>query len=310
MTPEKLKINLEKLRSQIARKPASYTPDHATKIIDSFDKYTNTSTINGLLAYGELLESYGWSFPIFISRETQRKFNLRWMKYHSLLILIKAFGFPMIVHLIRNSLSASPQNYKHMDFHKLIDVQTLDLFHSRKKEIFAYWRKSHLFQDKLHIISQIEKCYDQKLWIACVSTAFPLLDYLMRIYFNTRRFDRDINHLLSLLREAGISYNDLKPGYRAQLLAKEKGQIGHDSVLSNDLRLIGVALASFLAHAEIYYKYYRKDEPNPATDLNRHAVIHCAPATLNNKISAVKLLIFIDLTLELEPVMKILLKDD
>lgn len=311
MTAEKLKINLEKLRSQIARKPPAYTSDHAVRITDSFNKYTNTRTVNFVLSYSELLESYGWVFPLFITRETYKKYNLKLLTYRSLLITVKAFGFRFILHLIRNRLSARPKNFEQADFHKLTDEMMVALFKSHKKKIFDYWRNSNLFLGKEHIIAQVEKCYDKGLWIACISTAFPLLDHLMRSYFNTKRFEKDVNHILFLMKQAGITSNDLKPGYRAYLVAKEKGGPEINSVDKKDLRLIGIALGSFVAHAEVYYKYFRKDSfSSTNNDLNRHAVIHCAPVNFNSKINAIKLLIFIDLVLELEPVMKILLNDN
>lgn len=311
MTAEKLKINLEKLRLRIARKPPAFTSEHAVRLSDSFNKYTNTRTVNLILSYSELLESYGWPFPIFMTREDQPKYNLRLLPYRLLIIDIKAFGFRFLLHLIRNKLSARPKNFQEADFHKLTDEIMLALFKFHKKRFFDYWKKANLFKDKKHIITQVEKCYDKGLWIACISTAFPLLDYLMRLYFNTKRFEKDVNHVLFLMKQAGITSNDLKPGYRAYLVAKERMDPEINTVDKKDLRLIGIALGSFVAHAEVYYKYFRKDSSSSTNnDLNRHAVIHCAPVNFNSKINAIKLLIFIDLVLELEPIMKILLNDD
>jgi len=113
------------------------------------------------------------------------------------------------------------------------------------------------------------------------------------------------------MRQAGITSDDLKPGYIGQNASKEKGDPEHDKVVENDLRLVGIGLGSFVDTASTFYEYYRKNPTDDSIDeLNRHAVIHCAPVNFNSKLHAAKLLTFIDLTLELEPVFKILLAED
>ncbi|NIS09245.1 MAG: hypothetical protein GWO07_10885 [Candidatus Dadabacteria bacterium] len=96
------------------------------------------------------------------------------------------------------------------------------------------------------------------------------------------------------------------------MLKKEKGTEKYWEAKNKDLRLIGLGLGSFVDIAEIYYRYYRKvnidvDDPE---QLSRHAIIHCATSKFNSEIDTIKLLTFIDLSLELEPAFKILLKED
>jgi len=138
-----------------------------------------------------------------------------------------------------------------------------------------------------------------------------LLDHLIRTYFKTREFEKDVTYILTIMRQAGITSDDLKPGYIGQNASKEKGDPEHDKVVENDLRLVGIGLGSFVDTASTFYEYYRKNPTDDSIDeLNRHAVIHCAPVNFNSKLHAAKLLTFIDLTLELEPVFKILLAED
>lgn len=66
MTPEKLKTNLIKLKSEIARKPSVYTSDYAISVNESFKKYTRTSTINFILSLSEFLYERNWPFPAYI----------------------------------------------------------------------------------------------------------------------------------------------------------------------------------------------------------------------------------------------------
>ncbi|WP_340124411.1 hypothetical protein [Methylobacter svalbardensis] len=115
--------------------------------------------------------------------------------------------------------------------------------------------------------------------------------------------------MLRTFIEAGITSRDMKPGHIAWDVAKEQGRSA-DEASQTDLRLIGIGLGSFLDFAGIYYSYYRKDKV--ATELNRHAILHCASVSpdLWTRDNAIKLLIFIDLTLRLEVPLCILLKED
>jgi hypothetical protein len=110
-------------------------------------------------------------------------------------------------------------------------------------------------------------------------------------------------------KEAGMTPRDLKPGYIAWDVAKEKDS-RLDNVSQNDLRLIGIGLGSFFDFAEIYYSDCKKDKET--MELNRHAILHCASVSDDvwSKMNATKLLMFIDLTLRLEEPLSILLKED
>ena len=181
------------------------------------------------------------------------------------------------------------------------------LFRLEKSKIFNYWKKHHLLQNKTNLINDIRKAYDKKLWYACIAASFPLLDLLCRKYFNTNHLTRDITEILKHFKNAGIYSKDVKPGFIAWELAEEKGEES-EKATEKDLRLVGIALGSFLDFASIYYSWYRQDKETH--ELNRHAIIHCAAQELWTKENATRILIFIDLTLRLEPVFKILLKEN
>jgi secreted Zn-dependent insulinase-like peptidase len=58
-----------------------------------------------------------------------------------------------------------------------------------------------------------------------------------------------------------------------------------------------------------YYSFYRKEDVDKYS-FNRHAIIHGANDNYYTKVNAVKLFTFLYLTLELEPVLKIVLNEN
>ena len=80
----------------------------------------------------------------------------------------------------------------------------------------------------------------------------------------------------TLVNKTGITSKSLKPGYIAWDIANEQPRLT-DEATQTDLRLVGIGLGSFLDFASIYYSWYRKNKG--VTELNRHAVIHCASAS-------------------------------
>jgi len=304
MTPEKLKKNLEMLRKAITRKPEKYEPDYAFKFCDSFTRYTRTSTINLILSLSELLLENKWPFPAYILESSGNN----WGKAKSYLALFSISFLKKIKNsLILFNLPFKPQSPS--SYEKDINNFMVVSFSLHEKNIFIDWRKNHNFQDKFYLIDNIRTCYKKGLWYACIVASFPLLDLLCRKYFNSNKLERDISSMLSTFKTAGITSNHLKPGYIAWDIAKEQG-LPTDEVTQTDLRLIGIGLGSFLDFAGIYYSWYRKDKGT--SELNRHAIIHCASVSsdLWTRENATKLLIFIDLTLRLEYPLCILLKED
>lgn len=312
MTEEKLKINLAKLRTLIARKPKEYTPEYALTFSESFQYYTNTSTINFLVSNNEVLFERGWPYPSYLYRETEKYTSSIALRFE----LLNFFGMLYFKNLYKNLkkriFGSSKESKEEIDlegFYRHIDNSQLRAFDNNKTKIFNSWRKNPIFQDKEAVIDQIEVCYAKKLWISCISTSFPLLDYIIRKYFNTRKIDRDVNHLLGIFKAAGITSAHLKPGFGGREVYEQGFPRPN---IKEDLRLIGVGLSSFVDTASVYYGYHRKDfiAPNSDYPLNRHAVIHSSSSDFNSKENAVKLLTFIDLTLDLEGTFKILLKED
>lgn len=300
MTPEKLKINLIKLKSEIARKPLVYTSDHAMSVNDSFKKYTRTSTINLILSLSEFLYERNWPFPAYILEIKP--------SYIKIIISSSVFILWLIKQKILEFFINKKTTIQKEKIQYFIDRFMCNLFYLFKKEIFSKWRSNPIFVKKHYIIDNIYFNYKSKYWYSCIISAMPLLDFLCRNYLSTNRLERDITQVISMFRKSGILAKHVKPGHIAWKVAEEEGENIKEAT-EKDLRLVGIYLGSFLDFADIYYSYYRKETPSLVNNINRHAIIHGSDLDIWNKENATRILIFLDL-LYLEPALRILLKED
>lgn len=306
MTPDKLKSNLKKLRWAIARNPSKYTPAFTITVLSSFTKHLKTSEVNLLLAINDVLFEHKWPFPAYLlgSRWAVQKFSFALLP---VALTQKARSFFKIERpLPVNFQTISTEELNH-EFFRGAEKLMFRLFLLHEREVFAYWETNHSLQDKQYLINNIRSCYKKELWYACITSAFPILDFLCRKYVNTNHLDQDIPRLVACFKEAGVLSRNLKSSFitwDASALDEESASEAEQ----NDLRLVGSLLGSFLDFASIYYTGNRKDEG--AGDINRYAIIHCASPHLWTRENATKVLVFIDLTLRLEPTFKILLKED
>ena len=303
MTPEKLRKNLEKLRNEIARKPSVYTSEYAKTINDSFTKYTRTRSVNLLSSSSEVLFEHKWPFPAY-NLGSQRAlmelmalsfmsiFKLGCYKYFKLFIGQKTLDEPLV-----------------KDLQPFLDKVMCRHFYFCKKKIFLAWKANSIFFNKYYLIDNIHKTYRKGYWYSCIVSALPLLDLVCRKYFKTRKLEKDITTIISIFRSSGVLARDVKPGHIAWEVAKEKGE-NEEISMERDLRLVGIALGSFLDFADVYYAYYRKTQSSSEGTINRHAIIHCATDDIWTKENATRILIFLDLTLHLEPVFDILLNEN
>lgn len=301
MTPEKLKANLQKLKDKIARKPSVYTAEYASTISESFEKYTRTSNLNVIVSLNEILIEFDWPFPNYTlgNKTTQRK---------AILILIIMMSPEMIKQRImfwKTNMNGKDEKW----IKKHLDKFMYRHFNLSKKEIFSSWKSNPILSGKHYIIDSIHKTYSKGYWYSCIVSTFPLLDFLCRKYFNAKKFDRDMTYIVSMFQKAEITSRDTMPGHVAWEVAEEKGENVQEAT-EKDLRLVGVALSSFLNFADIYYAFHRNDDVNSAETINRHAIIHGADnQDIWTRENATKILIFLDLTLSLEPVFDILLNE-
>lgn len=298
-----LPSNLRKLAGQLVRKPSEYDTRWARSVEESFQFYTRTSTINSLVALDEMLRERGWPFPAYLDIDKEMRQSVKWF------IRLKS---PLLfsVPLCWQSLSLTLLNFELRMTdpvrRKAIDWVMCRRFRKASRGIFTFWRAHQLLYSKRPIIQDLEFSYRNKHWGVCVPALLPLLDYLIRNYFQEKSFKISIDTLIQGLKKAGISYKSVKPGYSiSENLKEAPDSFRVADCVEDDLRLPGVYLASFINFAELYYSWCSTDSPT-FENLNRHAILHGA-MDYWSEANTVKLLMFFDLTLKLEKVLRLII---
>ncbi len=145
------------------------------------------------------------------------------------------------------------------------------------------------------------------------------MDFIARKLLKTTNLGVDIGKICKLFQQNGFTLDTvdflmphitlmslMKPG--ESLFGEEWTSI-REKVKNNNFGLIGPALSSFLRFANHYYGYYKEDVEE-VNVINRHAILHGSVNLFGNKVNAVKLITFLYLMLELEPVFSVLLKEE
>jgi hypothetical protein len=299
-----LPANIKFLASQIARKPAAFTPEWASTIDEAFSLYTRTSTVNLVLSLNDVLADFNWSFPSYVDlRRELAGDGAGTLKGRFRLLLDSIRGGPSLASPIVAAI-LTPDEQKSR---ALFDASMVRLFQRNAKSVFKYWDEHPLLVSRRAVVSDLKRCYKNRLWAACVPTALPLLDLVMRAYFRSDKLGISVQTLRSAFERANILPKDLKPGYAVWKGSRDPGS-GNALVatLEEDLRLPGVYLSSFVEFANTYYGWYGVTSPGPPSTLNRHAVMHCA-SEYWTEINATKLFTFFDLTLRIEKPLRVLI---
>ncbi len=304
---EVLPERIKKLSKLIARKPNSFTEEWAATPDEAFKLYTRTSTINLLMNINDFLIEYGYPFPAYINIKSQLNDPSSSMDWHlakKKLRLIKTFRNPTLFDLIYLSIFFKISlSSRHFLMERIFDTH--------QNIIFDYISNKQILSEKIIVIKEIKKAYKKKLWAACITTAMPLLDYIIRSYCETDSLRVSLQTLRkAFFEKAELSVDHLKPGYAIldEKYNPEK-EILENKIIHNveeDLRISGIYLASFFEFLKRYYESYDSAKTRPASELNRHAIMHGASSCWT-KINAVCLLTFLHLTLQLEAPLKILL---
>jgi hypothetical protein len=304
MLAKDLPGNIRHLASLIARKPATFSPEWAATADEAFSLYTNTSTVNWVLALNDSLEELNWPFPAYLDlrKEIDRT-------------SLDAFG--SVPGLVRQLLRGGPTLMDSLLAVTFIpDAAKRDktlcylmrhFFARHSRRIFRFWTTSPQLAGKQPIVRAIRLTYQQKLWAACVPTTFALLDHIMRDYFETTNLFDSIQTLRKAFEKARILPKDLKPGSAIWDGRKDpsKGNV-LARTMDEDLRLPGVLLSYFVAFADTYYGWFSAARARGAPVLNRHSVMHCGSDYWTPE-NGVRALTFCDLSLRLAPVLRILI---
>ncbi|MGJ0486721.1 MAG: hypothetical protein ACR65R_19615 [Methylomicrobium sp.] len=301
----RIEANLRLLSSMIARKPIKYTREWARTPEEAFSLYTRTSTVNLIHSLNEGLIENGWPFPASMDIESEIKMSIKDL---SLGLVLRAFRVisaksSLSVQLFYAALSDSKNTRPQFD------RVMMRYFARHSNEIFKRWKSHPLLVSKSGLIDEISGTYEHDLWAACISTTLPLLDLVTRNYLGTDNLNAGMQVLRdAFFKIAGLRSKDLKPGYAIWDAVKDPEQ-GNTFALSleEDLRLPGVYLASFFEFVDTFYTWCSSDTETPPTELNRHAVMHGhVAADYSTEVHATKLLMFFDLTLRVEPFLRII----
>ena len=299
-----LPANIKFLASQIARKSAAFTPEWASAVDEAFSLYTRTSTVNLILSLNDALADFNWPFPGYVNlrRELARdRYGALKSRFRFLIDFVT--GGPNLLASIMVA-GFTPDGQKARAF---FDASMVQLFQRNAESVFKYWHEHPLLVSRRTVLGDLKRCYHKKLWAACVPTALPLLDLVMRAYFGSDKLGVSVQTLRNAFEKANILPKDLKPGYAVWDGSRDPAS-GNALVatLEEDLRLPGVLLSSFVEFANTYYGWYAVASPGPSSTLNRHAVMHCASEYWSD-INTTKLFTFFDLTLRIEKPLRILI---
>jgi hypothetical protein len=162
----------------------------------------------------------------------------------------------------------------------LSDVYMLCRFRLVSSKVFASWKSQPLLQTKKQIILDVEKAYNGKLWGTCMPSILPLIDYLMREYFQTNNLTTSMGVLWQAFEIANFipkDTSDLTSGLKPILGTWEiEGKQSNLKKVSDnpekDLRLPGVYLTSLVDFARRYYAFHHI--ASNTTEINRHAILH------------------------------------
>ena len=300
ISPKELVANLEILRGKIAHKPVDYIPqnDYPRSIDDSFSRYTRTRHVNLILSLSDVLRlKFGWPFPFFVLSLSQSKY---WLLTAALPIMVWVY----VRISLKSMLHWSTDEVKKAWFANIVDKSIVKLVQLSSRKLFRQWRSTKMLDAHHQELKEIQEIYVKGYWYSCVAAVFPLLDSVCRELLQTENLTKGVGHINKIFSQANICLGSLRPGYGAWDYAEKNGENAQESS-NKDLRLVGVALDSFLQFAAIYYGHFTQSQDTSV--LNRHAVLHGAKGKIWTKEDATKLFLFLDLMINLLPVFEILL---
>jgi len=317
ITKEKLALNLVTLKQRLPTKPKVFSPKYPKTIRESLQYYCNRRTVHGLQFATVNLSENNWPLPWWINPEKIRigfwnKLNYqKWwkaLKVKKNIKTIEVYDFFAII-VINQSLFKRP-----------IDEVMIEAFSANRNYAFARLSTNPILQSKKEIMKSIQLSYKKCNWIACITTLLSLIDYVTRKLLKTENLSMGVLKICQLFEQNGFSLetaNNLMPFstivqshfYKGMSPMEEIEKL-HIKLEKTDFGIIGPALSSFIRFANIYYSYYKSDSDSAQTmQINRHAILHGSISNFGSITNTVKVITFLYLMLELEPVFDILLAE-
>lgn len=320
ITKERLALNIEVLRMHIPKKPKEHTHDHPLTIKEALNKYSNRRSVNGMESCTNFFNEHYFPLPLWFNPENIKVgfFNkLFYQKWHN--------GFAKVSTKRRKTKLLKDFNYlwaivlNVLWFKRNFEVIIIEAFEVNKKYIELRLKSNPLLESKRLMIVEVFKSYKGKSYISSINTLFPLIDYVTRKFLKTKKLSIDVTKICKIFEQNGFGLetaNYLMPHITLvnahdpeKRLSKEEFEKLYEKVKNNNFGIIGSALSSFIIFANLYYGYY-KDEGIDSSELNRHAILHGSVNSFGNKLNVIKLITFLYLMLELEPIFDILLNEN
>lgn len=347
MDEKKLKVNLNKLKNLIPKKPQSFTKDYPKSIEESLNKYIRQRTISIMRPACWMYDKHNWPLPLYVDPQNIKigylnefiftKLGMKSFPYYDLFASLQYNTYQpyelkprfriRIMWLLRYGERKKLEYYDWLIIPILCHffrITNIDDFNIQLFDInYKYFRlkviNNKLLSNKKGLIIEILDNYNRGNYASCICTLYPIIDFLTRQYFDTTKFDKDITSVNAMFKSAGftlIDIDNLKPGAATHkfysLMREKKITMEQANELSGkneyDLGFPGIALSSFLHFSFQYYQYHRTDTVQ-TNHLNRHAILHGSSNDYGTKSNAIKLLTYLYLMLELEPVLKIVFSE-
>jgi hypothetical protein len=327
----KLEKNLEALRQSLPKKPAVYTTDFPLMIAEALTKYANQKTVNsfGIAVYS--YNEHGWPVPLYVdNRNIRVGFVNNIFRRKQTASTIKAFRrLERYKHLKKITFwnaQIRPWDWVNIPIHRNIhwkqsvDRGVMEMFSANINLVKTKFRIHPYLADRQAQLEEIFAAYRHKNWGPCINSIYPLLDSVARQVLDTDSLKKDMQSLCKLFRQIGIDKtetnvfmavtNAVMVGemMRAGEISKQEGEELQQKGYKHHLYLIGPALSSFLQFSHRYYGDYLTPS-NPGDPLNRHGIMHGSYTQYATKPNAVRLLTYLYLILELDPVFKLLFKE-
>jgi len=327
----KLEKNLEALQQSMPKKQAVYTSDFPLTIAEALTKYANQKTVNlfGINVYN--YNENGWPVPLYVDNQnikvgfinnvfsrkehasTNRAFRRMYPKKKMKKVTfwnaeIRPWAW-MGIPILRNIHWKDP-----------VDKGVMEMFAANIKLVKKKFRTHPYLAYRQGQVEEIFAAYRHKHWASCISLLYPILDAVARQVLNTDSLKKDMQSLCKLFRQIGIDKREtdvfmahtnavmIGEKIRTGEISKQDGEQLQEKGLKHHLYLIGPALSSFLQFSHRYYGDYVSPS-NPGDPLNRHAIMHGSYTQFATQANVVRLLTYLYLILELDPMFSILFKE-
>lgn len=336
ISPERFKKNFEHLQRLIPKKPEIYTSEYPKNIEQSFNLYLRQSTLHLFESVTMTYSEEDWPLPLWFDPEHIKIGFINRLNFHK-----ASFNkekkrplfdwFPPYKRIIKH-VHKIPNHTPVWDFllfpffNKTFFKQdfsegVVTAFDCNLKFIEQQLNKNPNLSDKKIVLYNVFQTYRKGYYLASITTIFPLLDHISRSFLKVTKLTKDVKQLCKFFESCGYDASNSEHLMYFSAMVKVMGRRHRESgsisgwqqevskIKETNLGVIGPLLSSFVKFANTYYSYY-KDETDGADLLNRHAILHGSLTSIGTKTNAVKLITFLYLFLELEPVFHILLKED